>query len=166
MNKHAVIRTDLMSGTYDGSLLRSFKYFDAEGNPAEIDNGHVVKLEALMEGEREIWKAVDPTADTKLEDLCLVAGVEVMYDERKRNLDEYVNEAGKAVRGYMNHKNQFHGVTIEALDCEGEPAVGNFVEVQAGTKLKVATAESEATFGKIVAIEPAGRYTYYVIKHA
>lgn len=166
MNKHAVIRTDLMSGTNDGSLLRSFKYFDAEGNPAEIDNGHVVKLEALMDGEREIWKAVDPAEDTPLADICLVAGVEVMYDERKRNLDEYVNEAGKAVRGYMSHTNQFHGVTIEALDCEGEPAVGNFVVLQAGTKLKVVASESGTVYGKIVAIEPAGRYTYYVIKHA
>ena len=160
--KHAVIRTDLMSGTYDGSLLRSFKYFNAEGVMADIDNGHVVKLEALMEGEREVWKAVDPDADTPLKDIAVVAGVEVMYDERKKNLDEYYNVAGKAVRGYMYHANQYFSVTIEALD--GTPEVGKFVEIQAGTKLKVADAAGTATMGKIVAIEQAGRYTYYVIK--
>lgn len=161
--KHAVIRTDLMSGTYDGSLLRSFKYHNAEGKMADIDNGHVVKLEALMDGEREVWKAVDPAADTPLKDIAIVAGVEVMYDERKKNLDEYYNVAGKAVRGFMHHTNQYHSVTAEALD--GTPEVGKYVEIQAGTKLKVADAAGDATLGKIVAIEQAGRYTYYVIKH-
>lgn len=159
--KHAVIRTDLMSGTYDGSLLRSFKYHNAEGKMADIDNGHIVKLEALMEGEREVWKAVDPAADTPLKDIAVVAGVEVMYDERKKNLDEYYNVAGKAVRGFMHHTNQYFSVTAEALD--GAPEVGKYVNVQAGTKLLVADAESNATMGKIVAVETAGRYTYYVI---
>lgn len=162
MIKHAVIRTDLMSGTYDGSLLRSFKYHNAEGKMAEIDNGHVVKLESLMEGEREVWKAVDPTADTPIKDIALVAGVEVMYDERKKNLDEYFNVAGKAVRGFMHHVNQYFSVTAEALD--GTPAKDKFVEVQAGTKLKVADTDGSATYGKIVAVEQAGRYTYYVIQ--
>lgn len=162
MAKNAVIRTDLMHGTKNGDQLVSLRFYGADGKVAEVENGVIVELKGFEDGQREVMKAVAATADSNMADCAIIAAPEVMYDERKKNLDEYFNVAGKAVRGFMHHVNQYFSVTAEALD--GTPAKDKFVEVQAGTKLKVADTEGAATYGKIVAVEQAGRYTYYVIQ--
>lgn len=174
---HAVVRTDLMTGTDVCADLRSFKYMGAGTTPTDIDNGNVVKLTALAEGEREIWTAVTPAANTPIKEIVLVATPEVMYDERKKNLDEFYNEAKKACRGYVLHSKDIFSVTAEALtvpaptsedDDPFEIEVGNIVELAADTKLHVvasATA-STTTVGKIIAIDVVGAYTYYVIEVA
>lgn len=165
MAKHAVVRTDNMTGTDVRSQLVSIKYMGADGQTAtEIDNGNVLKVGALLDREREIYAGTDVAADTAITDVVLVASVETMYDERKKNLDEYVNEAGKTCRGYRLHHGDTFSVTAEALT--GTPAVGSIVELAAGTKLNVAasaTAGSTAV-GTIIAQDVAGRYTYYAIK--
>lgn len=169
MNNYAVIRTDLMTGTNVAADLVSFVYMNAEGEPAEIENGHIVKLDGLHDPDnRELWKAVDCDADTAVADVVIVAGVEMPYDERKKNLSDFINPAGKAVRGYIPHSRDIFSVTIEALNAAATPEVGNIVELMAGTKLNVAAAATEGStqFGKIIAIEQAGRYTYYVIQVA
>jgi len=88
-----------------------------------------------------------------------------MYDERKRNLDEFINEAGRACRGYRLHKGDIFSVTKDALDGVAAPAIGNVVELKAGTKLNVAASATAGStqVGKIIAIDVVGRYTYYVI---
>lgn len=161
MAKHAVVRTDLMDGTDVRGQLVSVKYMGADGaTPTEIDNGNVLKVESFIDGEREVYAGVTPAADTAITDIVLVASVEVMYDERKKNLDEYVNEADKICRGYrLNHGNIF-SVTAEALT--GTPAKGAAVTLDAGTKLAVGG--TGTAVGKIIDIETAGRYTYYAIK--
>lgn len=166
--KHGVIRTDLMSGTNVAADLVSLKYMGSGDAAAEIDNGCVVKLDGLMEGEREVWKAVTPAANTPLEQIAIVATPEVMHDERKRNLDEFVNEAGVPARGYIPRSRNIFSVTAEALDAAAAIAVGDTVELQASVKLKVVKSAtgSTTTVGKIVAIEKAGRYTYHVIQLA
>lgn len=169
MSNYAVIRTDLMTGTNVAADLVSFVYFNAEGETAEIENGNVVKLEGLYDTDnRELWKGVDCSADTAISDVVVVAGVEVNYDERKKNLSDYINAAGKAVRGYIPHSRDIFSVTIEALNAEATPEVGNVVELMAGTKLNVVAEATEGStaFGKIIAVEQAGRYTYYVIQVA
>ena len=91
-----------------------------------------------------------------------------MYDERKKNLDEFENEAGTICRGYIPRSRNVFSVTADALNIASgvTPAVGSIVELMAGVKLNVvATLTSGSTkVGKIIAIESAGRYTYYVIK--
>lgn len=49
---------------------------------------------------------------------------------------------------------------------KASPAKGNIVELAAGTKLNVAASATSGatTVGKIIDVEIAGRYTYYVIK--
>jgi len=167
--KYGVIRTDLMSGTDVAADLVSLKYFEGD-EPAAIENGCVVKLEGLLEGEREIRKAVAPAADTPMEEIAIVANPEVMYDERKRNLDQYINEAGRATRGYIPRSRNIYSVTAEALTiAEGvTPEKGYVVELTAGVKPSVvASASGSATkLGEIIAVEQAGRYTYYVIQLA
>ena len=166
MAKHAVIRKDRLYGTDVAPALVSMRFLDANGDGAEIDNGNVVKLNGLMDGERELYKAVVPAANTALEEIAIVGTNEVMYDERKKNLDDFVNEAGADSLGYRPHKGDIFSVTAEALDAAATIAKNDIVELQAKTQLKVvksATANSTKV-GEIIAIEKAGRYTYYVIE--
>ena len=163
--KYAVVRTDNMFGTDVRAGLVSVKYMGADGSaPEAIENGCVVKLKELAEGEREVYVGVTPTAEDALNDIVLLAAPEVMYDERKKNLDEYINEKDKPIRGYCMHEGNFFGLTAEGF--VGTPAKGNIVELTAGTKLNaVASATGSATkVGKIVDVENAGRYTYYVVR--
>jgi len=165
-NKYAVVRTDNMFGTDVRAGLVSLKYMGADGaEAAEIENGSVVKLKELAAGEREIFVAVTPAANDEMKDIALVAAPEVMYDEHMKNLDAYINEAGKTVRGYLLHDGNIFSVTSEALVGD-DPKEGDVVELAAGTKLKaVASATAGSTvIGKIIAVENAGRYTYYVIR--
>lgn len=165
MAKHAVVRTDNLTGTDVRSQLVSIRYMGADGKTAtEIDNGHVVKVGALEDGQREVYIGTDVAADTDLTDVVLIASVETMYDEHKKNLDEFVNEAGAICRGYrLNGHGDTFAVTAEALD--GTPAVDSKVTLAAGTKLVVAAAgEGSTAVGTIIAEEVAGRYTYYVIR--
>ena len=76
----AVIRTDLMSGTKQPADLVSLRFYDAEGNQAEVENGVIVMLQGYEDGEREVMKAVAATAGADLNECAIVAGVEVMYD--------------------------------------------------------------------------------------
>lgn len=179
-NKHAVVRTDLMHGTDVRAELMSVKYFaSVEGDgedavstleAAEIENGNVVKVNDLLvigqtaDGvdilEREIFEAVDCEATDTLDDIALIASVEMMYDERKKNLDEFINEAGKACRAYRLHKGCIFSVTAEAL--KGTPEVGAEIAIAAGTKLEVGG--SGTVIGKIIEEQKTSRYTYYAIK--
>lgn len=165
--KYAVVRTDNMTGTDVVADLISLRYTDENSKPADIENGNVVKLDGLMENSREVYKAVTPSKATQLSDIALVASVEIMANERKRNLDEFINKAdARPARGYRLHDGDVFGVTKEALSGEIAPAKGNLVELDASTKLKVVkTATSGSTqVGVIENVEIAGRYTYYVIR--
>lgn len=157
---YAVIRTDLMSGTVQPADLVSLRFYNAEGNPAEVENGVVVELQGYEDGQREVMKAVAATSATKLNDCAIIAAPEVMYDERKKNLDEFINEAGKAVRGYIPRSRNLFSLTKEGFVGGTVPAVGDEVGIGAQGKIDAAG----TGFGACVAIEAAGRYTYYTIK--
>ena len=166
---YGVVRTDKLMGTDVRSMLESVKYMGAGSTATAIDNGNVVKLDgSLMTGEREIKKGVTPAANDALDAIVLIASPEVMYDERKRNLDEFQNEAGKVCRGYHLHSGDIFSVTKDALDGAAAPAVGNVVELKAGIKLNVAASATSGStvVGKIIAVDVVGRYTYYVIQVA
>ena len=146
---YAVIRTDLMSGTKQPADLVSLRFYDASGNKAEVENGVIVKLQGYEDGEREVMKAVAASAGDDLNDCAIVAAPEVMYDERKKNLDEFINEAGKDTRGYIPRSRHVFSVTKGA-------------EVGIGTGGKIDAAGKG--LGACVDVEVVGRYTYYVIK--
>lgn len=157
---HAVVRTDLMGGTDVRAGLVSIKYMGSGSEATDVDNGNVLKVDSLIDGEREIYKGVTPAAEDKVEDIVLIATPEVLYDATKRSLEHFYNEAGKICRGYRLHTNDIFSVTKEAL--EGSPSVGNPVTLKAGTKLEASGSGTE--IGKIIAKETAGKYTYFVIK--
>lgn len=171
---YAVVRTDNMFGTDVRAGLVSIEYIVIENAGADnetktetaIENGNVLKVGPLMSGEREIYEGYAPAVDDSLDDIVLIASPEVLYDERKRNLDEFRNEAGKPARGYRLHSGDVFSVTKEALDGVASPAVGNIVELKAGTKLNVAAALTSGStkVGEIIAKDVTSRYTYYAIR--
>lgn len=167
---HGVFRSDLMSGPDVAADLVSVRYMGSGTTATAIDNGCVVKLDGLMTGEREVWKGITPSANTALSDIAIIGSVEVMHDERKKNLDEFENEAGVNARGYIPRSRNIFSVTADSLNIESgvKPAVGYAVELMDGVKLNVAASATSGStqVGTIHAIETAGRYTYYVIKIA
>lgn len=166
---HAVVRTDLMSGTDVRADLVSIKYMGADGKtPTDFDNGNVLKVGSLMDGEREIFTGSAPTAGDDLNDIVLVATPEVMYDERLRNLSDFYNVSGKPARGYHLRSGNMFSVTADALDgtFTATDAKDKVVELQASTKMNVVDSLTSGStqVGTIVAVEIAGPYTYFVIK--
>ncbi|RGH18305.1 hypothetical protein DWV75_03635 [Ruminococcus sp. AF12-5] len=168
MAKYGVVRTDNMTGTDVRSELVSVKYMGENKKTAtEIENGSVLKASELADGEREVFIGEQVSKDTPIREVVLIAAPEVPYDERLRNLDEFINVAGKACRGYRLHSGNIFSLTKEALTGLASPAKGNVVELaDKATKLNVVAAAtaSTTTVGKIIDVEIAGRYTYYVIK--
>ena len=157
---YTVIRTVLMSGTNQPADLVSLRFYNGEDKPAEVENGVIVKLEGYEDGQREVMKAVAASADDDLNDCAIVAGVEVMYDERKKNLDEFINEAGKATRGYIPRSRNIFSVTKEGFVDGTVPEKGDEVGIGGGGKIDAAG----TGLGVCVDIDVAGRYTYYAIK--
>lgn len=74
---HGVIRTDNMLGTDVGTHLVSFKYQPSDTDTA-IDNGNVVVIGDLINGEREVHTATTPAANSALAKIAVVASVEVI----------------------------------------------------------------------------------------
>lgn len=157
---YTVIRTDLMSGTKQPADLVSLRFYDASGEVADVENGVIVKLQGYEDGQREVMKAIAATAGADLNECAIVAGVEVMYDERKKNLDEFINEAGKATRGYIPRSRNMFSVTKEGFVGGTVPKKGDAVGIGTGGKIDAAG----TGLGECVDIEVVGRYTYYTIK--
>ena len=177
MKNYPVVRTDKMSGTDARIDLYSVRYVVETENattssvdkvPTEIVNGAVVKLGELevvgTATKREVYEVTDVAADTPLTEVVLIAAPEVTYDERLRNLDDFINEAGTAARAYALHIGAHFGLTENAFD--GTPKKGMIVELKAGHKLAVVNSLTSGStkVGVIEAVEPAGKYTYFVVK--
>ena len=150
---YAIVRTDLMSGTKQPADLVSIKYQVSSVDTA-IENGNVALVGALGTGEREVYLASAPAVDSALEGVVLVATPELNYDKRLKNLNQFRNEAGEIARGYRLRSGNVFSVTAEALTAT-TPAVGNIVELQADTKLKVVSSLTSGStkVGTVIAIE-------------
>lgn len=155
---YTVVNTDSMQGTTDGTQLFSARYH-ADGKEAAIENGSIVALEGLIEGETEIFKAVAPTADAKAEKLYLVATPELMYEDNKRNLTDFTNKAGATLRLYGLVTRNIFGVTETGFTTK--PAVGDGVSVS-GVKLAKAGTK-EAAIGTVIEKRKTISGTFYYI---
>ena len=166
MAKYGVVRTDRLLGITNHAGIVSAKYY-VDTTATAIENGNVVKLGALIDGEREIYKATAPAANSTLEEIALVATPEVLYDATKRALWEFRNEADDIIRGYRLHTGDIFSVTAEALATSLDAIEkGNVVELQAGTKLKVTSSltANSTQVGTIIDINVVGPYTYYAVQ--
>lgn len=157
---YTVFRSDLMSGTDVAADLVSVRVYDGNDDPIEVENGTIVELAGYESNQREVMKATLANSSSDIDDCAIIASVEVMYDERKKNLDEFINEAGAICRGYIPRKRNMFSVTKEGFVNQTVPAVGGNIGIGANGKLDA----SGSGFGTCMAIETAGRYTYYVIK--
>ena len=161
-DKYTVFRSDLMSGTDQRADLVSCKVYDTdEETPIAVENGTIVELKGYDDGQREVFKALLATSTSDLGKCVVIGSVETMYDERKRNLDEFTNEAGAICRGYRLRNGNCFSVTTEGFVGGTVPsAVGTAVGVGTGGKLDTAG----TGFGTCTFIEKTSRYTYYTIE--
>ena len=157
--KYAVVRTDLMSGTQLYPDLVSLRFTESD-EPKEVENGVIAELKELIEGEGELWKAEAATSSTKLTDATLIATPELFYDERLHNLDQFINEAGNACRGYRLRSGNIFSLTEEGFVGGGVPGKGDAVGIGEGGKLD----KNQTGFGKCIAVETQGSFKWMVIQ--
>lgn len=117
----------------------------------DIDNGHLVTLTALKEGEREVWMAKAPEADSEL---WFVSGTELMYDEKK-GIRDYTNIQGVPFR-VERARDMIQAVSKEGLTIGAEETDlvrGAAVVCVAGeTKMavKATAAAGDVVVGKVI----------------
>lgn len=160
MANYGVIRTDLVKATKSGNIL-SGRYYVTTTATA-IENGNLVKLDSLIDGERDLWKVVAPGGITA-SDLYVVASPEIIYDETLKSsgaLDQFRNEAGTNITLVPLEVGDIISVSdacINILSGETEPSVGSYVTPSAtGTKwqeIAGASLNTEVFRGKIIARE-------------
>lgn len=160
MANYGVIRTDLVKATKSGNIL-SGRFYNGSTATA-IENGNLVKLDSLIDGERDLWKVVAPGAITA-SDLYVVATPEIIYDESLKSkgaLDQFINEAGANITLVPLEVGDIIGVSdacITQINGEETPEVGNYVTPSAaGTKwqeIASASLNTEVFRGKIIARE-------------
>lgn len=143
---YAIVKREAMASENVANLRKSFKYLPS-GVATAVQNGNVVKATSVISGERELLEGSTPLVNTALKDILLVTTPEVMADERKKNLDEFINEAGAIATGDRLISGDIFTVTADAFTAEATVAVGDVVELAASTKLKVVAADTGLTPG-------------------
>lgn len=162
--KHAVVRTDALSGTSDSTKLASVIFYDGD-NAAAIDNAQLVVLGDML--SRNVYKATAPVAASARKDIYLTAGEELFYDQTIAHyLTEWENSAEKSFRCYYLPTYGGFSATAEAFD--GTPEVGKYAGFAAGsTKIVVKDAADGNTIGKITDSDVTGygegRYEYFYV---
>lgn len=153
---NGIVRLDRVRSVYNGHI-ESVVY-----NAGVLQNGFVVKAEALVAGERDLRKATVPVAGDG--GVVLIASPEVNEAQYTRNdsaLENFSIPAGKAARAYHLEAGDIFSVTEDVLTLIGAGAVvGNKVVVDNGLKLKeVAEVTEEGFVGRIIDIETIGTQT-------
>ncbi len=164
---HTVVRTDQLSGTDQRAEMRSCRYTtDGSTGYADVDNGRLVELVELEKDQHEVWTVKPASKDTKRGRLVLLDAPEVMADERKKNLWEFYNEKGDAIRGYILHTGDIFSLSAEGFE-ESQPTVKQKVGIGTDGKLKPG---DENAIGTCIAIDTLGTNAYsmkmYVIEVA
>lgn len=146
---YCVVTREKMTSEWDGSKRISLKYRPS-GVDAAIENGNVVVVGNLIDGEREVYASSTPAVDTPVAKLALITTPEVLADERKKSIADFRNEAGDVSTADLLFSRDIFSLTAEGFI--GTPAKGNVVELQAGTKLKVVTTATSGStvVGKII----------------
>lgn len=169
---YGVVRLDRVSGTFDGSKLKSAKYFSG-ASTAAIDNGNFVHINDELVAnniggtnvtQREVFKVVTPTSSDTRATVGLVASVEIdpTYPLKHMDLANFTNAAGSVIRVYSLEPEDIFSVTGDALS--GSPAKGAYVHIANGATKLAANSTATDAFGVILDVDVVGSKTYYVIK--
>ena len=145
---YTVITREAMASEYDGTKRKSAKFYNGSDAPAEIENGMVVKIAGTIPGEREVLKVVAPEGSEDVADLWIVTTPEVVADERKKNLSDFVNEAGQIITIDKLMPNDIFSLTAEGLT--GTAVAGHNVGLASAGGVKLAVAASESGMGTVI----------------
>lgn len=157
MANHAMFRSDAMAGTTLGQYLVSLRV------ATEIDNGMLVAVGALEDGQREVKAMAAITADTKVGAIAVLGSEEVDKEKTFDTVGGFTNKVGTIARGYILHDNGAYSVTAEAFDG-GVPTKGAKVFAKAGSNKHHTAGDVE--IGVCEAVETDGATTWYVIRIA
>jgi len=157
MANHAMFRSDAMAGTTLGQYLVSLRV------ATEIDNGMLVAVGALEDGQREVKAMAAITADTKVGAIAVLGSEEVDKEKTFDTVGGFTNKVGTIARGYILHDNGAYSVTAEAFDGS-VPAKGAKVFAKAGSNKHHTAGDVE--IGVCEAVETDGATTWYVIRIA
>ena len=136
-----VLRLDVMSGNRDNTQVKSAKYFKSNA-AAPVDNGTIVAINGLVEGEREIHEVVDVEEDSVL--VGIVSTPEVEYNEKGyHGFETFTNKANDVVRVHVLHEGDCFSI-----------ANGDKADMDCGAKL----------VAKHMGSEVVGRLTYEVFE--
>lgn len=132
----AIVRLDKIQASYNGNL-------ESVKHTADMTNGLFVVLGDLVTGERELHNAVIPVeADIEGSEFLLVASPEVMYDERKNKLADFVISAEVPARAYHLVKGDVITLTKDLFVAE--PTVGQYAVPEYDGSMKL-TASADGT---------------------
>lgn len=133
------VRTDNMAATKVPSLIKSAKFYVADV-ATKIENGELVTIGALVDGEREIHKATTPVEEDTY--IGLVCTPELQYEENGyHGVDTFENAADKVLRVFILQKGDIFSIGNE----------GTGADKTAG-----------ALTAKFLGAETSGRFTYNV----
>lgn len=155
MANYCVMRTDSMHGTTDGQSLVNVKI------PADLENGVVVVV-GTAGTDRDTFNCTVATGSAALNKCAILCGPEVMYDERKKNLSDYINtvaDNGGVYRAYRFFDGDMFGITKEGFTADPAASdVGSAVALGANGKFEVGGNGTKV--GTIIAYEAP----YFVIR--
>ncbi len=143
----SVVRLDKCQATVNGNI-------ESVVHTQELQNGMVINLGALKAGHTELREvAVPATATLGTEEVLLVYSAEVMYDERKNKLVDFVIDAGKPARAFHLTVGDIFTITDDGIT--GATVVGEYV-IPANASLRLAASATLGTTrfaGKVIAKE-------------
>ena len=144
---YTVITREAMASEYDGTKRKSAKFYSSDA-PAEIENGMVVKIAGTIPGEREVLKVVAPEGSEDVADLWIVTTPEVIADERKKNLSDFVNEAGQIITIDKLMPNDIFSLTAEGL--AGTASAGHNVGLASAGGVKLVVDAATSGMGTVI----------------
>ena len=144
---YTVITREAMASEYDGTKRKSAKFYSSDA-PAEIENGMVVKIAGTIPGEREVLKVVAPEGSEDVADLWIVTTPEVVADERKKNLSDFVNEAGQIITIDKLMPNDIFSLTAEGL--AGTASAGHNVGLASAGGVKLVVDAATSGMGTVI----------------
>ena len=144
---YTVITREAMASEYDGTKRKSAKFYNGS-SPAEIENGMVVKIAGTIPGEREVLKVVAPEGNEDVADLWIVTTPEVVADERKKNISDFVNEAGQIITIDKLMPNDIFSLTAEGLT--GTAGAGHNVGLASAGGVKLVVDAATSGMGTVI----------------
>lgn len=136
------IRLDVMSGNKDNTQVKSAKYFK-DDVAAPVENGTIVAIGGLLDGERELHKVTDVAEDSTY--VGIVSTPEVEYEERgTHGIETFSNEKDATIRVHVLHEGDIFSIAnLESTE-----------DLACGAKL----------VAKHIQTEVVGRFTYEVFE--